>query len=144
MSAELLCFPAKEKPMSSRTMSYEEDFEMLTLRHEYLKKIPNPELIDIKPFRYLAKVTARIMYDKCKANFEKVGFDVSDIESISNVYLFAYLGVYSFEVNPPSKERFVKSFQDRNGRDPDAKDIEKAEKNTIINFLRQKLHALIH
>lgn len=140
MSAELLCFPAKEKPMSSRTMSYEEDFEMLTLRHEYLKKIPNPELIDIKPFRYLAKVTARIMYDKCKANFEKVGFDVSDIESISNVYLFAYLGVYSFEVNPPSKERFVKSFQDRNGRDPDAKDIEKAEKNTIINFLRQKLH----
>jgi hypothetical protein len=80
------------------------------------------------------------MYEKCQANFQKVGFDVSDIESISNVYLFAYLGVYSFEVNPASKDRFIQSFLDKTGKEPNEKDIEKAEKNTIINFLRQKLH----
>ena len=139
MSAELLRFPVKEIKMT-RAMSYDDDFEMLTLRHEYLKKIKDPESIDIKPFKYLAKATAKIMYDKCKANFEKVGFDVSDIESISNVYLFAYLGVYSFKVNIAAKERFIASFTDKTGREPDQKDIEKAERNTIINFLRQKLH----
>lgn len=139
MSAELLCFPVKEIKMT-RAMSYDEDFEMLTLRHEYLKKIQNPESVNMKPFKYLANVTARIMYEKCRANFEKVGFDLADVESISNVYLFAYLGVYSFEVNAPAKERFIKSFEDKNGKQPSDKDIEKAEKNTIINFLRQKLH----
>jgi hypothetical protein len=139
MSAELLRFPVKEIEMT-RQMSYDDDFEMLTLRHEYLKKIKDPESINIKPFKYLAKSTARIMYEKCQANFQKVGFDVSDIESISNVYLFAYLGVYSFEVNPASKDRFIQSFLDKTGKEPNEKDIEKAEKNTIINFLRQKLH----
>lgn len=138
MSAELLQFP-KEKIMS-RTMSYEDDFEMLTLRHEYLKKIKNPESVNLKPFKYLATITAEIMYDKCRATFEKVGFEISDIESISVVYLLAYLGLYSFEVNPASKERFIKSFTQRNDREPTQKELEKAEKNIIITFLRQKLH----
>jgi hypothetical protein len=138
MSA-VLKFPIKE-PTMSKTMSYEDDFEMLTLRHEYLKKIKDPDSVDIKPFKYLAMITAEIMYEKCRANFEKVGFDLSDIESISLVYLYAYLGVYSFEVNPASKERYVKSFQEKNSRDPNEKEIKRAEKNTIINFLRQKLH----
>lgn len=123
-----------------KTMSYEDDFEMLTLRHEYLKKIKNPESVDIRPWKHLATITAEIIYEKCRANFEKVGFDLCDVESIACVYLYAYLGVYSFEVNPASKERYMKSFFERNSRDPSLKEMDRAEKNMIINFLRQKLH----
>jgi hypothetical protein len=139
MSAELLRFPYKEEIMS-RTMNYADDFEMLTLRHEYFKKIKDPKSVNIGPYRYLAVVTAKIMYDKCRANFEKVGFDISDIESIAIVYLMAYLGLYSLEINQPAKEKFINYFEEKNKTPPTKKDFDKAEKNNIINFLRQKLH----
>jgi hypothetical protein len=139
MNASVLGFPFKEVEMN-RSMNYEEDFEMLTLRPEYFKKIPNPESVNIQPYKYLAALTAKAMYEKCKANFEKVGFDVEDIKSIATVYLLTYVGVYDFSVNEAARDRFLVSFLDRYGRDPDDKEIEKGNRNTAINFLRQKLH----
>ena len=137
--ANILSFPVKDVQMS-KILSYEDDFEMVILRHDYIRKIPNPDKIDIGPYKGLAAITARILYEKCQATFNKVGYDSSDIENIANTYLLAYLGLYSFEVNEANKERFIRFFTDKNGRAPVENDFKNVERNLIINFIRQKLH----
>lgn len=134
----VLKFP-KECVMKKQNV-YKDDFEMLTLRHDYIRKIKDPKKVDIKPFKHLASITAEAMYEKHRSTFEKVGFDFADVESIGMVYLFIYLGAYSFKENSKAKERFLKYFQDKNSRKPSQKEMDRTERNLIINFLRQKMH----
>lgn len=122
--------------------NYQDDFEMVYLRHEYIEKIEDPEKVDIKKFKHIAERTARLMYDKYKPNFEKVGFDVDDAISIASMYHLAYMGLYSVRVNEGAMERFVNFYKNKHGEDksPSEEAIDKKDRNNLINFLGQRFH----
>jgi hypothetical protein len=119
--------------------SYKDDFEMVTLRHEYLKNIHNVDPKEIEKWKKYVNITAYQIYNKYRHNFEKVSFDIEDVISIAQVYLVGYLSNYGFKTNPDSVSKFVKKFVTTNKRMPNEAELYKAERNEIINFLRQKI-----
>ena len=122
--------------------NYNDNFEMVYLRHEYLEKIDNLKSIDVSKHRALTELTARKMYNKMKYQFNRVGFQEEDIVSTTYVYLVAYLGLYSYDVNEVYFNRFIDKYKAKNGLDsyPSKEEIGRVERNNIINFLRQRLY----
>ena len=127
------------KKTVKKEANYKDSFEELYLRHDYLKRIKQFDEVDLKQYETIVKVTSKIMYDKFKITYNKVGFYYDDIVSISRVYLYAYLGVYSFKANPNKYDDFKQGFVDRKGRQPSDEEMARSERNIIINFMRQKL-----
>ena len=121
--------------------NFNDNFEMLYLRHEYLARIQNVDKIDITPFDHIANTTARIMYDKHFKNFNKMGFEVEDVISVTRIYLVAFLGLYSIDINKGALDRFVAKYKEKNGEDsyPTRKEIIRKDRNNLINFLKQRL-----
>jgi len=121
--------------------NYKDDFEMIYLRHEYLRRCDRLEGSYVKEFSGVVHSTARIMYDKLKPNFDKVGFQLEDIAAITNVYLLGYMGIYSFKNNKEALEKFIASYKIKHGEHsfPTEAEINRKDRNNLINFLRQKL-----
>lgn len=122
-----------------RKYNYSDNFDLLTIRHEYLKNIDHVEEIYIKKFDKIVKITASMMYNKLRPNFDKVGFDYNDVVSISLIYLVGYLSNYGFKYHQSSLDKFVTKFSKTHDRLPNDYEISKAERNEVINFIRQKL-----
>lgn len=125
----------------SKKYNYKDNFEMLYLRHEYITKDKKMEGKYVKEYAPIVHTTAKIMYDKLYPNFNKVGFDLEDIIGITNIYMLGYMGQYSLKNNPKEYDRYVQKYKERYGFDtePTEKEIEKSERNHLINFLRQRL-----
>jgi len=122
--------------------SYQENFEDLYLKHDYLTRVKEYKA-PIEAYENLVKTTATIMFDKYRMTFHKVGFAIDDIVNISWTYMHSFLGIYSFESNPDSLEKFKKAFINSKGREPTQDEIVRKERNNIINFLRQKLQTCV-
>jgi hypothetical protein len=120
--------------------NFNDDFENIYLRHEFLKKIKEVNVKDIKKFNGIINATAYLMHNKYKFNFDKVGFDVDDIVSISKIYAIGYLNSYSLNNNPIQMDKFVNKYKNLYNKIPSQSQIEATERNQLINFLRQKLH----
>lgn len=122
-----------------RKYNYSDHFDLLTIRHEYLKNAQNVEEAYIKKFEKVVYYTSKIMYNKLHQSFDKVGFDYNDIVSLSFMYLVGYLANYGFQYHQSSLDRFVNKFTKTHDRHPNEAEIAKAERNEAINFMRQKL-----
>ena len=112
---------------------------MLYLRHDYLNRIDSHDEQDVIKFRAIVNRTAKLMYDKYKFNFEKVGFDLDDIKVITNVYMLSYMGLYSLKNNESVRKKYTKRYLKKD-KEFDQKEMDRIERNNLINFLRQKLH----
>jgi len=124
-----------------KAVNYQDHFETLYLRCEYLNKIEHFDEEAIVKYKPIVKTTAYIMFNKLKFMFEKVGFEIEDILQITNTYLLAYMGLYSFKHNKELFNKYVEKYQQRfNTKEmPPKKEIERTERNNLINFLRQRL-----
>lgn len=118
--------------------NYQDSFEDLYLKHDYLTRVKEYNT-SIKNYENLVKITSTLMYERHKMVFYKVGFAIDDIVNISWTYMHSFLGIYSFETNPESLDKFKASFEKTKGRLPTEDEITHKERNNIINFLRQKL-----
>jgi hypothetical protein len=123
--------------------TFNSDFEAVYLRHDYLKRI-DPSKVDMKEYNKFLKIstiTGKMMYEKYKFNFNKVSFSEDDVVCVANVYLYSYLGLYSIRSNPGTKTNkcYLDNYRQKYGRYPSEEEIEHRERNTLINFLRQKL-----
>ena len=118
--------------------NYQDSFEDLYLKHDYLTRVKEYST-PIKNYENLVKITSTLMYERHKMVFYKVGFAIDDIVNISWAYMHSFLGIYSFETNPESLDKFKAAFQKSKGRLPTDEEITHKERNNIINFLRQKL-----
>lgn len=95
--------------------TYQNDFEMIYLRHDYVKRSDiDPQYI--KDFSDIIKKTSHIMFRKFNQSFTKIGFEVEDIESIASMYTMCYFSLYNSDDKPMMKQ-----------------------KSHLVNFLRQKL-----
>ena len=122
-----------------RRYTYENDFEMLYLRHEYAARLKNPQESWVYEFKPIVGQTARIMYEKLKPNFNKVGFDLDDIKTITNMYMIYYMDIYSLRSNEEAHQKIVDKFVKRHDRNPTKEELAKKDRNNLINFLKQRL-----
>lgn len=130
--------------MTKKRYTYQDNFEMLIVRHEYLSKVDNPDPEWVKKFEPIVNTTAMIMYDKLKPNFSKVGYELDDIIMITNCYMIGYMGLYSLERNGKAKQRVLESYKKRFDREPTPQELAKKERTNLISFLRQRLqHASV-
>lgn len=121
--------------------NYKDSFEDLYLRHDYLKKT-NPDItVNMDKYEKICKATAKIMYEKHRMRFNKVGFYYDDILNVTRVYSYSFLNVYSFENNQDALNKFQTEFINKNGKLPTDEEMAKKERNNLINFLRQRLSA---
>lgn len=123
----------------AKRYTYEDDFEMVYLRHEYAAKLTNPQESWVYEFEPIVGQTARIMYDKLRPNFDKVGFDLDDIKTITNMYMIYYMDIYSLRSNRDAYDRVVEKFMKRHEREPSKEEIARKDRNNLINFLKQRL-----
>jgi len=123
----------------SKRASYKEDFEAIYLRHDYLRKVDTFDSKWIQKHQGVIKVTANKMFEKLSPNFDLVGFDLDDIISITGAYTLSFMGLYSFETNQELKDRFIDKYFKRNGRNPSEEELERIDRNNLIDFLRQKI-----
>jgi len=121
--------------------NFNDNFELLYLRHGYLSRVKNPEKLDVEKYFGISFITARKIYNKHKNIFEKVGFNQDDIVAIANVYTVSFVGLYSIEENKDKLDRIVQKYKDKFGKNtyPPEKEIERVNRNNLINFLLQKL-----
>jgi len=129
-----------ELPIEKKRYTYKDDFEMLILRHEYLEKVENPDPTWIAEFEPIVKQTARIMYDKLKPNFEKVGYGLDDIIAVTNVYMISYMSIYSLRNNKEANQKAVDKHKLKNNEIPDEIEMKRKDRNNLISFLRQRLY----
>jgi hypothetical protein len=123
----------------ARRYTYENDFEMLYLRHEYAVRLKNPQESWVYEFEPIVGQTSRIMYEKLKPNFNKVGFDLDDIKTITNMYMIYYMDIYSLRSNKEARQKIVDKFIKRYDREPTDEELARKDRNNLINFLKQRL-----
>lgn len=127
--------------MSKKTkkLNFKDDFELLYLRQEYMtmanKMSKTLDEAMIKKYAGIVHTTAKIMYSKFKHSFGQVGFDVSDVIAVTNLYMLYYMSLYSLKNNPEFMERML---QKRRIATPES-EVERIERNNMIAFLRQRL-----
>lgn len=124
--------------MKKKRLSFNDDFELLYLRHEYIEKAQklgkklDPSLV--KRYAGIVHTTAKIMYAKLKPNFQKCGFDEEDFIAITNLYMLSYMALYSIQTNPKEMDQVIA----KRGH-MDETEILRVDRNRLINFLRQRL-----
>ena len=112
-----------------------DNFELLYLRQDYLKRAGQLDETLIKKYSNIVAITAKIMFNRL-TNFEKVGFTEEDIVVITNVYMLSYMALYSIQRNPKELEKVLKK---RKVEHLPEEEIQRIDRNNLINFLRQRL-----
>lgn len=125
--------------MKKKRLSFKDDFEMLYLRHEYMAKVERlGKKLDpswVKRYAGIVHTTAKIMFNKLKPNFQKVGFDENDFISVTNMFMLYYMCLYSVQTNPEAMDKLISK------RGPlSENEILRIDRNQMINFLRQRLY----
>ena len=123
----------------AKQYNYQDDFEMLFFRHEYLTKLKNPNPQWIEDFKGVIKVTSAMMYNKYSTNFIRVGVDEDDINGLAQMFTLYYMELYSVRKSEETLNKFIDKYTAREGRAPTEDEINSSEKNHLINFLRQKI-----
>lgn len=127
-----------------KRMTFQDDFEMLILRHEYISKVKNPDPAWVTAWEPIVKTTAMLMYNKLRPNFAKVGYGLDDVVSITNCYMIGYMGLYSLERNEKARNKIIDSYKARLKREPTEAELVRKERTNLISFLRQRLqHASV-
>jgi len=127
-----------------RRYTYQDDFEMLMVRHEYISKVENPDPAWVTTWEPIVNTTAMLMYNKLKPNFAKVGYELDDVIAITNCYMVGYMGLYSLERNEKTRTKIVDSYKKRLKREPTDAELLRKERTNLISFLRQRLqHASV-
>ena len=127
-----------------KRLGYQDDFEMLIVRHEYISKVKDPDPAWVKQWEPIVNTTAMLMYNKLKPNFAKVGYELEDVVSITNCYMIGYMGLYSLERNEKNRTKIVDSYKARLKREPTEQELTRKERTNLISFLRQRLqHASV-
>jgi hypothetical protein len=125
--------------MKKKRLNFKDDFEMIYLRHDYIEKINKQGLkMDsalVQKYAGVVHTTAKMMFYKLKPNFEKVGFQLEDFVTITNMYMLTYMALYSVQTNEKELNALVKY----KGRPLTEEEIVATDRNRLINFLRQKL-----
>ena len=121
--------------------NYKDHFEMLYLRHDYIKSCGELDGKYIKKYTGIINKTSYIMFDKLRRSFNRVGFEIDDIKSISSLYAALYMKMDSIQCNEAALDRYVKSYKARFGKDtyPSSDELDREDRNHLIKFLRQKL-----
>jgi len=122
-----------------KRLGFQDDFELLMVRHEYISKVKNPDPAWVKKWEPIVNTTAMLMYNKLKPNFAKVGYELDDVVSITNCYMIGYMGLYSLERNEKARTKIIDSFNSRLKRDPTDAELLRKERTNLISFLRQRL-----
>lgn len=125
--------------MKKKRLNFNDDFELLYLRHEYIEKARklgkelDPSLV--QRYAGIVHTTAKIMFSKLKPNFQKCGFDEDDFVAITNMYMLAYMALYSIQTNPDEMNDVLR----KRGK-LDESEVLRIDRNRLINFLRQRLY----
>lgn len=126
---------------TKKRLNFKDDFELLYLRHEYIEKARSlGKQLDssmVQKYAGIVHTTAKIMFSKLKSNFQKVGFDEDDFVAITNMYMLSYMALYSIQTNKEELDSFLTKVGNPSMSEAE---ILRADRNRLINFLRQKLY----
>lgn len=126
-------------PRKVKNANYQDSFEELYMRYDYLKRIESIDENQLKKHALVITKTSRLMYDKYQHTFNKISFYYDDIYSITSIYATIFFGLYSYDKDPKQISSFRESYFTKNGIYPTQEMIDKRERNLLISFLRQKL-----
>lgn len=121
----------------TKKLTYKDDFEMLYLRHEYMRRIDvkNIDTSLIEKNAGIVHTTGKIMFGKYKHVFTQVGFTQEDVIVIANIYMLYYMALYSIKTQPDQLDKVIK----RRSQSTPPSEVDRIDRNRLINFLRQKL-----
>ena len=126
------------------------NFEKLYLRWKYFLKgravIKDDQVAAkyVKLFRREILSTSNIIYFKNKSIFDRMGMDIKDIISISQVHLISYIGAFSLIHSEEKLKRYMEKYRIILGREPEEADVLKKDRINFISFLNQRLLEMVN
>lgn len=128
--------------MAKREKTFDDNFEELYLRHDLAGRIAEMDGSYIREYRGIIWNTTEIIYQQNHNVMRIVGFEMEDLISISNMYAIYYMSLYSLRHNEKAMEKFLMKYKIKHGKDahPPKEEVNRVERNNLINFLRQKLY----
>jgi hypothetical protein len=131
-------------PAGHEKVTYQDQLELRYLRWDYLVKVANPKESLLQSKDKIVRYAARRAYYKYMNEFAFMNMELEDVENIARVYTVSYLGLYSMDKDLKKKERFKKSFEEKEKRKAKRADIEKKDNYSLIAFLEQRLLECAH
>ncbi len=113
---------------------FSDNFERLVLKECYVDQYKHQDMTNANKHKAHSDQTAYIMYNKLKYKFDRVGYDLDDIKSITFYYTLHYFGMYSIANNPKERKKYDKRKEKQS--------IFITERNKLISFLRQRIVVL--
>ena len=128
------------KVVRKRESSFKDEFEKLYLKYFLYRKIEKPASEEsILKFKAIAQNTAARNYKKYRFTYVKVGFDEECVENIAINYLYLYLSIHWIHNDESKMQSAIEKFIRHKGRKPSMEELDKRERNLMINFINQQL-----
>jgi len=127
--------------LNGERASIKDSFELVYLRHRYLKASPNPDPSRFKALEGIAINVARTVHRKFKDAFSVVGFELEDVQNIARCHLVSYLGLFSSTSTKQKWERFMERHKEAYGSEssPSDTDLLKQDTAKLSVFIRQRI-----
>jgi len=135
-----------QRPLADKKKIHSKDqFELCYLRHQYIRKVKyNPTQEEMRPYIKISNKFARNTYFTYKNLFEVIGFTVADLESIAQVHLVSFLGLFAIEQSPEKYEDFIDLYKHNNDdQDPSENNILDKNKANFTLFLKQRMEDVV-
>lgn len=130
---------------SGNTVKISDAFELIYLRHDYLRKVGNPAPGRLEEFEDIVTNMSKLFFAKNQAHVKMIGMELEDIQNIFRVFVVSFIGMSGLYENPDKMSNFVKLHKKRFGQEsePTKQDVFVKERYDLSRFLRQRMKNLI-
>jgi hypothetical protein len=131
----------------------EDEYELVYMRHRYLRRSPNPEPARMAMFEKTARIIARKAAHWGDYVFGVNGQDEQDLLNVARVHVVSYLGQFGLREHPEKLEKFRADFAKKKEKalkkkglpftqrdlQPTEAEIDKKDSDSCASFLWQRL-----
>jgi hypothetical protein len=87
----------------AKKLSFEDNFELVAMRHKEFRKVPNPTAEELKAFdKVIGKAVSRFLYINTKI-CRRHGLEFDDLKTYAQIWTCNYLGLYKV-ANPTNND----------------------------------------
>jgi len=130
-------YPAGKNEKSKFTA--EDDYELVYLRHRYIRRSPNPANARLEMFYPACKAIVKKISNRFEYVFKINGQGPEDLYNTSLVHIISYLGEFGLREHPEKLDAFVASFTKKEGREPTSTEVDEKDIRSFQSFLYQRL-----
>jgi hypothetical protein len=123
----------------TKRINHRDQFELTYLRWRYLMRAGNPPRELLERYRPLTRKLAGQNFRRFSTLYAIMGMAIEDVDSVAQVQLVSYLGVFSVEHHEESAKKFEQESIEKTGQLPSIQEVKDADIKRMASFIGQRL-----